>query len=194
MTTTNPTSVAMTGKPVNADFVAGPSEQARDMMIRQKNFLLSMLNRDTDAQIAKQNAAEVHTAFRLNGKLVGVMSESGFTSTGIQATTAYQDTQNAADKQGLTGEERIAFVSDHVSRALKDRHGENLDVETFNAGNRPTSGDMHAEMFGAASTPTQTSSYDMAYVKFFAQLYAQTFGDDPFAAVLNTKEDHSQEI
>lgn len=184
MTAINSYSFTSPTKPMNANFVSGESDQAREMMVRQKEIMQAKLARDDNAQRAYQNSAEVNTAFRLNGELVGTISSLGFTSKGINDDGAYQRAQISADQRGLTGEDRIAFIADAVTQALQDRYGSDLAVETFGEGSRPTSGTMHEEMFGASSNPSQPNPDELAYMKFFAQLYSQTFGEDPFASVI----------
>ncbi|MDP2697067.1 hypothetical protein [Thalassospira sp.] len=170
---------------VQAEFKSGLDDFTKDLMVQQKEWLAAKLAYDGEAQRASQNAQPIHTTFRLNGKLVGMIGvNSGFTGTGISDGGAYLRAIEVAKQTGLTGEAATDYASEQVSQALKDRYGVNIEVEVFEPGNRPTTGEMHTEMFGEATSLYEGMSSDwMAYIKHFAQTYAQTFGEDPFAGL-----------
>jgi Ca2+-binding RTX toxin-like protein len=184
MTTIAPHIISASKSPFKPELVVGDSDRAREMMIRQKDILRANIEYDSETQLAWQNAQEVHTAFRLNGKLVGTIgTNTGFSSTGITDGGAYQRAQSMADQQGLDGEERNNYIASQVSQALKIRYGADLEVEVFETGKRPTVGEMHTEMFGSPPSTPDTPKFndnELAYMKFFAQLYSQNFGEDPF--------------
>ncbi|MCC9620569.1 hypothetical protein LPB41_02595 [Thalassospira sp. MA62] len=179
----------VSGHKIDAPFVKGGPDDAvaAEMLQRQRDFLRSQLQSDPEKQLAIQNAQPVHTAFRLNGKLVGTIGlESGFTSTGISDGGAYQQAQNAADQLGLKGTDRYDYVADQVAQALRDKYGASLDVVTYPPDERPTTGELHAEMFGGKQPVFEKPFKEndgVAYLKFFAQMYAQKFGEDPFAGL-----------
>lgn len=160
---------------------------AEEMMVRQKDFLRRSLEFDSKAQLEWQNEQKIHTAFRLNGKLVGTMGiTTGFTQTGISDRGAFVQAQAIASEKGLTGEARADFVARQVGEALKQRYGAALEVITYDPSDRPTSGELDAEMFGKSAPATEPPVPDenqIAYLKFFAQMYAQNFGEDPFAGL-----------
>ena len=169
---------------VQAEFKSGLDDFTKDLMVRQKERLAAELAYNPQEQLAAQNAAEVSTAFRLNGKLVGTISEQGFTRTGINDNGAFDRAQAQADARGLTGEKRTTFVGEQVSAELQARYGSSLEVINYPEGQRPTSGEMHSEMFGGSSSQYEGMSSDrMAYIKHFAQSYDQTFGENPFAGL-----------
>tara|TARA_R110000737_G_scaffold352955_1_gene401317 strand:+ start:6280 stop:6921 length:642 start_codon:yes stop_codon:yes gene_type:complete len=158
-----------------------------ELIMRQKDFLRRILEHDGASQLEWQNAQKIHTAFRLNGKLVGTIGiTTGFTRTGISDRGEYTQAQAMATEKGLTGEARADFVTRQVGEALKQRYGAALEVITFDPSARPTSGELNAEMFGKSALPTEPSVPDdgtLAYMKIFAQIYAQRFGEDPFEGI-----------
>ena len=159
-----------------------PSDLQREWLAQQKGYMQAVLRQDSGAQLAHQNAQEVHTAFRLNGELVGTIDENGgFTASGISDGGASQRAAAYAEQTGLKGAAFADYVSQEFSQALKERYGASLEVVTYNTGDRPTIGEMHTEMFGPSSQEPQEADPDkIAHLKFIAQLYAQTFGEDPF--------------
>lgn len=170
---------------VQAEFKSGLDDVSKDMMMRQKEWLARELAHNPYEQLAAQNAQEVHTSFRLNGKLVGTIDENGgFTASGISDGGAPQRAVAYAEQTGLKGAAFADYFSQKVSQALKERYGASLEVVTYDTGDRPTVGEMHSEMFGGASPQFEGMSSDrMAYIKHFAQTYAQAFGEDPFAGL-----------
>jgi hypothetical protein len=170
---------------VQTEFKSGPDEFTKDLMVREKEWLTRELAYNPYEQLAAQNAQEVHTAFRLNGKLAGTIDENGgFTGSGLSDGGASQRAVAYAEKAGLKGAAFADYVSQKVSQALKERYGASLEVVTYDTGDRPTVGEIHSEMFGGASPQYEGMSSDrMAYIKHFAQMYGQTFGEDPFAAL-----------
>ncbi len=162
-----------------------PSELKDEWLAQQKGYMRAMLRQDSVAQLAIQNAREVHTAFRLNGELVGTIDENGgFTGTRISDGGAFQRAVAYAEQTGLKGDAFADYASQKVSQALKERYGASLEVVTYDAGNRPTVGEMHAEIFGSSSQePPAPDPDEIAHLKFMAQLYAQTFGEDPFTGM-----------
>ncbi len=162
-------------------------KMAEEMLQRERDFLRRKLEYDSEAQLAWQNAQPIHTAFRLNGELVGTIGvNTGFTGTKISDGGAFQRAVAFAEQTGLSGAAFADYASEKVSQALKERYGASIEVEVFDPANRPTSGEMHAEMFGAPSAPAEPAGPDeneLAWMKVFAQLYAQKFGQDPFAGL-----------
>jgi len=160
---------------------------AEELMERQKDFLRQKLEHDSAAQIEWQNAQPIHTTFRLNGRVVGTIgTNTGFTTTGISAHGEYLQAHAMADQKGLTGEARSDFVVQQVGEALKQRYGAAFEVITHDKNDRPTTGEVHAEMFGRPAPPPEPykpNEDELAYMKFFAQLYAQRFGEDPFEGI-----------
>lgn len=163
---------------------------AGDMLARQKDFLRQKLEQDEMSQIEWQNAQPIHTAFRLNGKLVGTIGvNTGFTSSGIPGgpcRVAYAKANAMADEKGVYGEARNDFVNKQVGDMLKESFGASFEAITYDPDDRPTSGELDAEMFGhpyeAPEKPEPTEN-EFAYMKVFAQMYAQKFGEDPFEGI-----------
>tara|TARA_A100000171_G_C2108302_1_gene133600 strand:- start:80 stop:691 length:612 start_codon:yes stop_codon:yes gene_type:complete len=161
-----------------------PDGLREEVLTRQRDFLRRQIESDPEAQLASQNAQPIHTAFRLNGKLVGTIGvNTGFSSTGIVDGGAYQRAQSMADQQGLEAEKRNDYIANQVSQALKEHYGASLEVITFDENHRPTTGELHAEMFGSAQPVFESPLEDegtVAWMKVFAQIYSQEFGEDPF--------------
>lgn len=158
-----------------------------EMLTRERDFLRRKFEYDSEDQLAYQNAKGVHTAFRMNGELVGTINESGgFTGTRISDGGAFQRAVAYAEKTGLRGDAFADYASEKVSQALKERYGASLEIVTYDEGNRPTVGEMHAEMFGSepsAPSAPEINDSELAWMKVFAQLYAQHFDEDPFAGL-----------
>lgn len=183
--TSTPTHIITTPQqPFEPKFVAGQSEEAREMMVRQKDIFRAKLENNSEDQLAWQNAQPIYSAIRLNGNLVGTIGvNTGFTSTEISDGGAFRRAVAHAEKTGMGEEEFNVYATEQVSQALKARYGASIEVEVFAPDEQPTSGEMHAEMFGTAAPASASSSLsdnELSYMKFFAQLYSQQFGEDPF--------------
>tara|TARA_R110000796_G_scaffold11478_3_gene38313 strand:- start:3568 stop:4158 length:591 start_codon:yes stop_codon:yes gene_type:complete len=170
---------------VQTEFKSGLDDFTKDLMVRQKEWLAKELAHNPYEQVAAQNAQEVHTAFRMNGKLVGTIDENGgFTATGISDGGASQAAVAYAEKTGLKGAAYADYLSQKLSQVFKERYGASVEVVTYETGDRPTVGEMHSEMFGGVLPQFEAMSSDrMAYIRHFAQSYAQVFGEDPFAGL-----------
>jgi len=171
-------------QPFEPKFVAGPSEEAHEMMLRQKDIFRAKIANNSEDKLAWQNAQPIYSAIRLNGKLVGTLgANTGLTMTEISDGGAYRRAVAYAEKTGMNGEEFNAYATEQVSQALNARYGQSIEIEVFSPDEQPTSGEMHAEMFGTAVPATASGSLsdnELSYMKFFAQLYSQQFGEDPF--------------
>ncbi|MDP2697066.1 hypothetical protein [Thalassospira sp.] len=172
---------------VSEGHIGRPTEMANEMLARERDHLRAKIEYDSKAQLEWQNAQPIYSGFRLNGELVGMIGvNTGFTGSGISDGGAYQRAIEVAKQTGLTGEAFAKYATDQVSQALKARYGDRIEVEVYDTENRPTSGEMHTEMFGPpASTPDTPKFNDseLAWMKVFAQLYSQNFGEDPFAGL-----------
>lgn len=198
MTPTTPHIITNAHQPLAPKFVAGESDKAREMLIRQKEMFRAQIAQNSDEQLAWQNAQPIYSAIRLNGKLVGTMGvNTGLTMTGISDGGAFRRAVAYAEKTGMSGEEFSIYATEQLSQALKARYGASIEIEVFAPDSRPTSGEMHAEMFGtatpaydstAAGSPASSES-ELSYMKLFAQIYAQNFGEDPFADLNKPYED-----
>lgn len=164
--------------------IGRPTKLADEMLARERDHLRAKIEYDSEAQLEWQNAQPIYSAFRLNGELVGMIGvNTGFTGTKISDGGAFQRAVAYAEQTGLTGEAFSKYATDQVSQALKARYGDSIEVEVYDTKNRPTSGEMHTEMFGPSSSTPDTPKFndsELAWMKVFAQLYSQNFDEDPF--------------
>lgn len=128
------------------------------------------------AQLAKQNAVEAHTVYRVDGKIVAVYYQNEWTLSVTGGGPLKGDAARIGRAQGLSGEKLNDFIADHVTQQLRKRYGAALQVEQYERGSAPTLGELHAEIFGPR--PTQSPpSFTPARVAYSPDTLA-IFGDN----------------
>lgn len=136
--------------------------QADEASVRQHfEFIksLEMSPAERAAQIAKQNAVEAHTVYKANGKIVGVHYYNNttlYTSNAVGAN-AYQELKEETDL-GLKGEALSDFLAGKAEEALRQKYGASLTVTHYDAGNAPTAGELHSQIFGNPSKAASVAS------------------------------------
>ncbi len=126
--------------PVTAIPVAGLVELNPGPLLRRPTPAISLQPEptaaETQAQIARQNAEPVGAVFRANGKVVAVMTGSGF--------TMFVSNAGAPPTRELS-------VDDVASR-LAQRYGAALSVERYAPGAGPAYGRIVDEIYGTRSS------------------------------------------
>ena len=120
---------------------------------------LEMSPAERAAQIAKQDAVEAHTVYKANGKIVGVHYYNNttlYTSNAVGAN-AYQALKEETDL-GLKGEALSDFLAGKAEEALRQKYGASLTVTHYDAGNAPTAGELHSQIFGNPSKAASVAS------------------------------------
>ena len=128
--------------------------QADEASVRQHFEFIKSLERspaERAAQIAKQNAVEAHTVYEVNGKIVAVQYRDHtalYTANGDgrHGAQAWKDAMNL----GLKGEALNDFLAGRTEEALRQKYGAGLTVTHYDAGNAPTAGELHSQIFGDA--------------------------------------------
>ena len=134
--------------------------QADEASVRQHfEFIksLEMSPAERAAQIAKQNAVEAHTVYKANGKIVGVHYYNNttlYTSNAVGANAS----QEWKEETGLKGEALSDFLAGKAEEALRQKYGASLTVTHYQAGNAPTAGELHSQIFGNPSKAASVAS------------------------------------
>lgn len=124
------------------------------------------------AQIAKQNAVEVHSIYRANGRVIAVLGRTGGTTTASNADGGVViEAMKEAEARGLTGEALNDYIADRLTEALKAKYGASLRIEQFEPGTGPNMGQAHVEMFNVTGTGRKLYSTDM--LRVFTRLMEQ---------------------
>lgn len=147
---------SISGIPASSLYQVKPAigPQADEASVRQHFEFIKSLERspaERAAQIAKQNAVEAHTVYKANGKIVGVHYYNNttlYTSNAVGAN-AYQALKEETDL-GLKGEALSDFLAGKAEEALRQKYGASLTVTHYDAGNAPTAGELHSQIFGDA--------------------------------------------
>ena len=128
--------------------------QMDDDAVRKMHEFIKSLERspaERAAQIAKQNAVEAHTVYEVNGKIVAVQYRN---HTALYASNADGGHGSQAGKEamnlGLKGEKLNDFLAAKTEEALRQKYGAGLTVTHYDAGNAPTAGELHSQIFGDA--------------------------------------------
>lgn len=101
------------------------------------------------AQIAKQQAIKAHTIFRVDGKIVAVQEENGWTLfPNSDDGAATSGIKSEAARLRLAGDAYNDFVADQIERDLRQTYGASLQVQRFEPGQGPTMGELDFELFG----------------------------------------------
>lgn len=114
---------------------------------------------ERQAAVARQNAVEAHTVYRLGGKILGVQWRDGvttFTATATDDSTATDGGASALAKEkaaarGLTGAAANDFIAEEIAAGLQERYGAAVQAETYVSGAGPTRSELQSEMFGHGS-------------------------------------------
>ena len=136
--------------------------QADEASVRQHFEFIKSLERspaERAAQIAKQNAVEAHTVYEVNGKIVAVQYRDHtalYTANGDgrHGAQAWKDAMNL----GLKGEALNDFLAGRTEEALRQKYGAGLTVTHYDAGNAPTAGELHSQIFGNPSKAASVAS------------------------------------
>ncbi|MGE4295791.1 MAG: hypothetical protein AB7E49_08835 [Campylobacterales bacterium] len=113
---------------------------------------------ETAAGIARQNRVKAHMVFEVNGRVIGVHFQDGFTTfqSGF-AAEAVNEAKAQAARLGYDGEAGADFVAQAITQALKTRFGSQVQARAYDAAQAPTRGEIFAQWFGAQERGNQVN-------------------------------------
>ena len=122
---------------------------------------------ERNAALARQNAVEAHTVYRMGGEILGVQWRDGVTTFTENAADggASLRAKEQARTRGLTGDAANDLIAGEIAAALTERYGLTVQVKSYISGAGPSRGDLQSEMFGrgsasAVSAPRSRVSVD----------------------------------
>lgn len=128
-------------------------EEAAEMFKRWEEMRALHDPVESARRIAEQRAIKVHTVFKVDGKVVGIVHRNGwttFSSNGAGAGIA--GVHETAARLGRSGDALNDMLADHSAKGLRSLYGSRLQVERYpDATSAPTSGEVEDLMFGRAS-------------------------------------------
>ncbi|MFH1806608.1 MAG: hypothetical protein ABID63_17140 [Pseudomonadota bacterium] len=97
---------------------------------------------------------DVTKAYYLDGQLVAVFGEDNINvSNGMNYGFEYRIAKNAAENQGLSGDELTKYVENRIELELRRKYGTRLQVEEGSAGSLGTLADYREDLFGGNRWP-----------------------------------------
>lgn len=147
------------GIPLAGGKLVNPSPVTDENVLKMiKPLSPALTETELQAQIAKQNAAKVHTTYRVNGELVAIYDDGGFTmrnAARVDIAAIYND----AFASGLSGDARKDYIAEKIGEALKQLYGAGLKVEYFENADAPTRGEIIFEFNGGRSGYFASSAF-----------------------------------
>lgn len=118
----------------------------------------AIIEKERAMQVAKQNAVEAHSIYRVNGKIIGVHYRDGITMSVSNSGLGHGNAESDGRQRGLSGERLNDYVADRITAELTEKYGSALQVEQYDAGAAPTAGELWHEIYGPTVEQHKKSS------------------------------------
>jgi len=145
--------------PASARRVTAPKTYA-EMMKREEELVRQgrEIREGSAKRIAEQRAIKVHTVYKVDGKVVGIVHRNGWTTFSGSGLGGIAEVHETAGRLGRTGDALNDMLAKHSTARLRSLYGSRLQVESYpDATDAPTSGEVEDLMFGRAKAATRLS-------------------------------------